>query len=146
MRILSAAFITLTLAFVSSALAAETARQATLYKNPQCSCCEDYVSYLRENGLEVQVVTTHDLHLIKKKHAVPTNLEGCHTTLLDGYVIEGHVPIKTLNRLLAERPAIKGISLPGMPVGSPGMTGRKVEPFTMFEIADAAPPKVYAVE
>ncbi len=72
--------------------------------------------------------------------------EGCHTMLVDNYIVEGHVPLKTLNKLLTERPPIKGISLPGMPMGSPGMTGRKTAPFTMFEISGDATPKVYAVE
>lgn len=125
---------------------AQTAKQATLYKNPQCSCCEEYAKYLRENGFEVKVVATHDLPLIKKQYGVSGDNEGCHTTLIDNYVVEGHVPVKTLNKLLTERPAIKGVSLPGMPAGSPGMTGRKREPFTMFEISDDAKPKIYAVE
>jgi hypothetical protein len=124
---------------------AEPLYAATLYKNPQCSCCETYADYLRENGFEVTVVPTHDLPLIKRQYGVPAPLEGCHTTLVDGYVVEGHVPVATILRLLAEKPTIKGISLPGMPAGSPGMFGDKTEPFTIYEIADG-PAKVYAVE
>jgi hypothetical protein len=145
MRILNILILTLTLALPSHVLAAEAPKQAALYKNPQCGCCEEYARYLRENGFEVKVVASHDMPLIKREHGVPENLEGCHTTLVDGYVIEGHVPLPTLNKLLTERPAIKGISLPGMPMGSPGMTGEKTEPFTIHEISDGAP-KVYAVE
>ena len=121
------------------------AKAATLFKNPQCSCCEGYASYLRDNGYAVTVKATHDLPLIKRQNGVPEKLDGCHTTLIDGYVVEGHVPVKTINRLLSERPKIKGISLPGMPEGSPGMTGRKSEPFTIYEISEN-PSKVYAVE
>ena len=121
------------------------AKEATLYKNPQCGCCEEYAKYLRENGYKVTVKATHDLSLIKRQHGVSEAFEGCHTTLIDGYVVEGHVPVKTLNKLLAERPQIKGISLPGMPLGSPGMTGRKEAPFKMYEIKKGAQ-KVYAVE
>lgn len=128
-----------------SVSAAETAKTATLYKNPQCSCCEDYANYLRQNGFDVKVVATHDLPLIKKEQGVPERFEGCHTTLIDGYVVEGHVPVKSLNRLLTERPAIKGISLPGMPMGSPGMTGPKTTPLTIYEISNGTP-RVYAVE
>lgn len=120
--------------------------KATLYKNPQCSCCDEYARYLRRNGFEVRVVSTHDLSLIKKQHGITENLEGCHTTLIDRYVVEGHVPVRTIDRLLTERPDIRGISLPGMPEGSPGMTGRKSEPFTIYEIGNAAEPRVYAVE
>jgi hypothetical protein len=124
---------------------AEEPRAATLYKNPACACCDNYADYLRENGFEVAVEATHDLPLIKRQYGVPTPLEGCHTTLIQGYVVEGHVPVSTIIRLLTEKPAIQGISLPGMPAGSPGMFGEKTEPFTIYEIADG-PAKVYAVE
>ena len=145
MRMLNTAVVALGLMLAGPVLA-QTAKQATLFKNPQCSCCEEYAKYLRENGFEVKVVATHDLPLIKKQHGISGDLEGCHTTVIDNYVVEGHVPVTTLNKLLTERPAIKGVSLPGMPAGSPGMTGKKREPFTMFEISGAAKPKIYAVE
>jgi hypothetical protein len=126
-------------------VAAESKIKATLYKNPQCGCCEGYAKYLRRNGFEVAVIATHDMPLLKKQHGVSEELEGCHTTLIDNYVIEGHVPINSLKKLLAERPQVKGISLPGMPEGSPGMTGHKAEPFTIYEIG-ASNDVVYAVE
>src|SRR5918996_3047196 len=96
---------------------ADELRTATLYKNPACACCESYADYLRENGFEVAIEATHDLPLIKRQYGVPAPLEGCHTTLVEGYVVEGHVPVDALLRLLTEKPAIKGISLPGMPAG-----------------------------
>lgn len=120
-------------------------KEATLYKHPQCGCCEQYADYLRQNGFEVTVKATNDLARIKRRHGVPERFEGCHTTLIDGYVVEGHVPLKTLNRLLTERPKIRGISLPGMPQGSPGMTGRKSGPFTIYEFSDQGP-RVYDIE
>jgi hypothetical protein len=138
------ALIVLTAA-LGGAAQAEEPRTATLYKNPQCGCCETYADYLRENGFEVAVEATHDLPLIKRQHGVSAPLEGCHTTLVEGYVVEGHVPVGTLLRLLTEKPAIKGISLPGMPAGSPGMFGEKTEPFTIYEIGDE-PAKVYGIE
>jgi hypothetical protein len=121
---------------------------ATLYKNPQCACCEQYANYLRRNGFTVKVVPTHNLSLIRRQAAVniPEKLEGCHTMFIDKYVVEGHVPLKTLDKLLTERPAIRGISLPGMPDGSPGMTGQKTEPFTIYEIGSEADARVYATE
>lgn len=88
---------------------------------------------------------TQDLALLKRRHGVPGALEGCHTMLVDGYVVEGHVPVDTLLRLLRERPDIKGISLPGMPAGSPGMSGEKTAPFTIYEIGDGST-KVYGIE
>jgi hypothetical protein len=116
---------------------------ATLYKTPDCSCCEGSARYLRRNGFEVKTVASHDLTLMKRQYGVPEKLEGCHTTIVGSYVIEGHVPIEPIKRPLGERPAIRGISLPGMPEGSPGMTGRKTEPFVIYEIDDDGT-KVYA--
>lgn len=144
MRILTvlALFIGMTL---SGHTLANEVKQATLYKNPQCDCCHQYAGYLLLHGIRVKEFNTHDLAQIKRQHGVPPQLNGCHTMLIDGYVVEGHVPVNTLRRLLAERPDIKGISLPGMPQGSPGMTGRKAEPFTIYEISDGMP-KVYAAE
>ncbi|MBX6376607.1 MAG: CopG family transcriptional regulator [Acetobacteraceae bacterium] len=128
--------------------AAADAGEAVLYKSPQCGCCDGHADHLRRNGLRIRVVETHDLPLIKQRHGVPEALEGCHTTLVGGYVVEGHVPAGVLDRLLAERPAIRGISLPGMPTGSPGMGGRKTEPFVVYALPldPAAEPAVYAVE
>jgi hypothetical protein len=139
------ALILLAVALSGGPARAEQPYVATLYKNPQCGCCETYADYLRENGFEVTVKPTHDLPLMKRQHGVPSELEGCHTTLVEGYVVEGHVPVNSLIRLLTEKPDIKGISLPGMPAGSPGMSGEKTAPFTIYEIGDGEP-KVYAVE
>lgn len=130
---------------VSIAHAGEQSRVATLYKNPQCSCCEGYAEYLRENGYTVIVKPTHNLSLIKREHDVPAKFDGCHTTLIDQYVVEGHVPVATLNRLLSDKPNIRGISLPGMPAGSPGMSGVKRKPFVIYEISEGSE-KVYGRE
>jgi len=129
----------LILAIVALALAplsatAEEKVQATLYKNPDCTCCEKYADYLRSNGFDVTVIEHPNMTLIKQKHGVREDLEGCHTTLVGGYVAEGHVPLVALKRLLSEKPAIKGISLPGMPEGSPGMSGTKEGAFTIYSI------------
>ena len=133
-----------TVALPLPALAAPT--RAVLYKNPQCSCCEGYAAYLRKNGFEVEVKPTNDLAEISLKAGVPEDLEGCHTMFVENYVVDGHVPVEVIRKLLAERPAIAGITLPGMPAGSPGMTGEKTEPFTIYAVTkDGAEPKVYAV-
>ena len=146
MRSLNVLALIATLALEPPALAEESSRHATLYKTPGCGCCEGYADYLREHGFEVAVEATHDLSRIKRQHGVPAEFEGCHTTVLGSYVVEGHVPVATLLRLLAERPAIRGVSLPDMPAGSPGMSGEKAEPFTIYELSDGDRPKVYAVE
>jgi hypothetical protein len=147
-RRLFLALITATVAAPPLAHAQPIARRAKLYKNPQCGCCEEYAKYLRQHGFEVDVVATHDLDGIKRDNGVPEALGGCHTTLVGGYVVEGHVPVDTLKRLLRERPDIRGISLPGMPLGSPGMTGTKQEPFKIYEIAmkPGGAPRLYAQE
>ena len=118
---------------------------ATLYKNPQCTCCEGYANYLRNNGFKVIVKPTHNLSLKSREAGIPDDFQGCHLAFIDDYVVSGHVPVKVVNRLLSERPAIKGITLPGMPMGSPGMTGAKTEPFTIYEVSDKTS-KVYAVD
>lgn len=123
----------------------EAKASAQIYKNPQCSCCEGYANYLRNHGYAVTTEATHNLSLIRRQHGVPEKLAGCHTTIIGGYVVEGHVPVAAIDKLLSERPTIKGISLPGMPDGSPGMTGFKKAPFTIYEISDGQE-KVFAAE
>lgn len=131
--------------FSTISWAADARPSGILYKNPSCGCCESYADYLRDNGISVDVRATHDLLPIKRRLGVSQELEGCHTMVIDGYVVEGHVPVQSLRKLLTERPAIKGISLPGMPTGSPGMDGPKSEPFTILEIGEG-PARVFAVE
>ena len=117
---------------------------ATLYKNPQCSCCEGYAQYLEKNGFKVDVKPTNDLAEISRNAGVPEDLEGCHTMFVDGYVVDGHVPVEIIRKLLAEKPAIAGITLPGMPSGSPGMVGQKTETWTIYAVTkDGKPPKVF---
>ena len=125
--------------------AGDPMKTATLYKNPQCGCCEGYAAYLRENGFTVTVKPTHELAAMSHEAGIPENFQGCHLSFIDDYVVSGHVPVNTVNRLLKERPDIKGITLPGMPLGSPGMSGVKTEPFTIYEI-DSGDPEIYAVE
>lgn len=124
------------------ALAAGT--DAKLYKNPDCGCCEEYAKYLKANGFNVTVIPTHDLALMQKDNGVPEQLAGCHTTLIENYVFEGHIPVDSIKRVLKERPAIKGLSVPGMPAGSPGMVGKKQGPLNVYTISSERPPKLYA--
>ena len=145
-NVLTAAATAATLLAATPALAGPPKPLATIFKNPQCGCCETYGEYLRSNGYEVRVVATHDLPLIQQRQGVPAGLEGCHTTLIGGYFVDGHVPIGTFNRLLAERPDVNGITLPGMPTGSPGMAGPKTEPFTIHAVASGGRTSVYGVE
>ncbi|MCL8488251.1 hypothetical protein ACVW1C_008484 [Bradyrhizobium sp. USDA 4011] len=119
--------------------------KATLYKNPQCSCCEGYAAYLRQNGFDVEVKPTNDLAEISQNAGVPAKYQGCHTMFVGGYVVDGHVPADVVRKLLSERPQIAGITLPGMPTGSPGMTGPKTQKFVIYVVTkEGKAPTIYA--
>lgn len=121
--------------------------QALMYKNPSCSCCESYAAYLEQNGFKVDIKPTNDLTQVSATLGVPASLQGCHTVVIDGYLVTGFVPVDTVNKMLAERPAIAGIALAGMPMGSPGMGGEKTEPFTIESFNNVnSTTAVYAVE
>lgn len=123
---------------------AHAALQGVMYKNPGCECCEGHIDHLRKNGINVSVVEHPDMISFRKARGIPEPLVGCHTILLNGYLIEGHVPADAIKKLLAERPKIKGISVPGMPTNSPGMEHGVMKPSTLnvYEIASGAP-KIY---
>ena len=119
----------------------------TLYKNPSCTCCEGYARYLEQNGFKVDVEPTNDLTEISRKAGIPQGLEGCHTSFIGNYVVDGHVSVKTIRKLLDEKPAIAGITLPGMPSGSPGMDGEKTGSLIVYAISrDGTPPQVFDVD
>ena len=118
----------------------------TLYKNPSCTCCEGYAQYLDQNGFKLDVRPTNDLAEISRKAGIPADLQGCHTSFIAGYVVDGHVPVSTIRKLLDAKPAIVGITLPGMPPGSPGMYGEKTAPLTIYAISDnGTPPRVFDI-
>ena len=131
-------------AFSASGPAAGSAGSVTLYKNPQCDCCEGYASYLRDHGFAVKTISTNDLTVMGEKYGISEAMQPCHLSIIAGYVVGGHVPFEVIERLLAEKPQIAGITLPGMPTGTPGMSGPKTGPLTVYEIAKGTP-KVYAV-
>jgi hypothetical protein len=115
----------------------------TLYKSPECGCCEGYADYLRHHGFTVAVWATNALAEISRKAGIPTDLQGCHTAFIGDYVVDGHVPFEAIEKLLAERPTIKGITLPGMPPGSPGMSGEKIGLLTIYAIGQDGKPSVF---
>ncbi len=93
----------------------------TVYKTPTCGCCIKWVEYLRKEGFEVNAIDQRNLTPIKEQAGVKPEMASCHTAMVDGYVIEGHVPAQAIRRLLAERPTTVGLAVPGMPNNSPGM-------------------------
>jgi hypothetical protein len=112
----------------TAALAAEI----TVYKSPYCGCCNGWVSHMKNHGHAVKTVDLEDLTAIKKMTGVGNHLQSCHTAVVNGYVIEGHVPAPDVARLLAEKPEARGLAVPGMPVGSPGMEGPEPETYDVL--------------
>lgn len=132
------------LLLLTGAGAAEPPGLLHVYKNPWCGCCTDWAARMEEAGYRVQLTELADLAPLRQKAGVPEHLEGCHTAVIDGYVVEGHVPAAALGKLLAEQPEIRGISVPGMPVGSPGMGD---DPHARYDVltieGDGASPSVF---
>jgi hypothetical protein len=112
-------------AFPASAQAAKPLVKVT--KDPSCGCCGAWVDHVRKAGFPVEVIESAEVNRLKVRLGVPQDLASCHTAEVGGYVIEGHVPAEAIKRLLAEKPQAKGLAVPGMPVGSPGMEVKGVE-------------------
>lgn len=117
-----------------------------VYKSPTCGCCSKWVDHLRDAGFEVRTTEMRDLADLKASHGIPRHLESCHTALVAGYVLEGHVPATDIQRLLLERPAVRGLAVPGMPIGSPGMElpGRNAEPYEVVAFDEDGRTEVFA--
>jgi hypothetical protein len=116
----------------------------TVYKDPNCGCCSAWVDHLKANGFKAQVHDVSDMLPHKKKLRVPERLASCHTAVIDGYTIEGHVPASQIKRLLAERPKARGLAVPDMPQGSPGMETGKVDPYDVLLFTDGGRVTVYS--
>ena len=114
-----------------------------VYKQPGCGCCVKWADHLRDSGFAVTVHEMGDLAAFRAKAGVPASLASCHTALIDGYVIEGHVPAKEIARLLAERPKARGLAVPGMPMGAPGMEAPRGEPFDVLLIGQDGTTRVF---
>ena len=121
--------------------AAQRGAAVRVYKDPTCGCCALWVEHLRKAGFAATVTDIEDMTSIKTKHGVPAKVRSCHTALVDGYVLEGHVPAEDVQRLLKQRPAVVGIGVPGMPIGSPGMevAGVRPRPTTCWRSTRPAP-------
>ena len=115
-----------------------------VYKTPECGCCKAWVKHLRANGFVVETMDMPDLSLVKQKYGVKPALQSCHTAVVNGYVIEGHVPADLIARMLKERPAIAGLAVPGMPSGSPGMEGALKQQYEVLTFDRAGHSRVYA--
>ncbi len=117
----------------------------TVYKSPTCNCCSKWVTHLEENGFEVNVDSRMNMQPVKQQLGVPGGLASCHTATVGGYVVEGHVPAQDVKRLLSKTPEVRGIGVPGMPIGSPGMErGNQVEPYSVMSFTAAGDTSVFA--
>jgi hypothetical protein len=117
--------------------------RVTVYKDPTCGCCGKWAEHLRSNGFDVTVQETKDLVGYRKKYGVPESLASCHTAVVEGYAIEGHVPAREVQRVLKERPKAKGLAVPGMPLGSPGMDAAKAQAYSVLLFDEAGRSQVY---
>jgi hypothetical protein len=129
---------------VAQTKAAAAKPHLTVYKSPTCGCCGKWVEQMQASGFTATVTNMDDVSPIKTKHGVPSRLASCHTTLVGGYVIEGHVPAADIKRLLREKPAIAGLAAPGMPAGSPGMDVPNSPPYDVVAFDKAGKTHVYA--
>lgn len=109
--------------------------QMTVYKSPTCGCCTKWIKHMEENGFQVKAIDVLEMNIVKEKYGITRNLASCHTAVVDGYVIEGHVPAFDVKRLLSEKPDVLGLSVPGMPVGTPGMEmGDRVDRYSVIAL------------
>lgn len=104
-----------------------------VYRSPTCSCCEKWLAHLKQNNFVIKDIVTDDVQAIKNKYGVSQEMASCHTAIVDGYVVEGHVPANDIKTLLKNKPNVVGIAVPGMPLGTPGMEmGGKKDPYNVM--------------
>ena len=115
----------------------------TVWKDPECRCCDGWIAHMGQFGFALSVVITNDMPAIKKAHGVPEEMQSCHTAHIDGYVIEGHVPAGDIKRLIRERPTARGLAVPGMPASAPGMD-RPGQPYDVMLFGLFSGGRVYA--
>jgi hypothetical protein len=137
-------FLALALTLALPAVARASAIPIKIYRNPNCGCCDVYARYLETQGFEVELIDTYDPAPLHQKYGIPERLEGCHTALAKSYVFEGLVPAEYIKQVIDQRQPVKGLSVPGMPVGAPGMPGQKHGPIHVYQIEAGSSPKVFA--
>lgn len=118
--------------FTHSVLVIADQAVAEVYKSADCSCCQNWVSYMEDKGFTITTHNTEDITQIKSKYNIPEKLISCHTAIINSYVVEGHVPIEAIEKLLHEKPNIAGIAVPGMPEGSPGMGKTNLSDYKIY--------------
>ena len=124
--------------------AAPATHEITVFKSSSCHCCNKWIEHLRKSGFRVRGVNIEAMDAVRARFGVPLKMRACHTAFIDGYVIEGHVPAADILRLLTERPKIAGLAVPGMPRGSPGMEGPKIEAYSVMSFMKNGESAVFA--
>lgn len=110
--------------------------KVTVFKSPTCGCCTNYVGDLKGEGYSVEVVQINDVSKVNEEHNIPSAMSSCHVTFIGDYFVAGHVPLEVLTKLITEKPEIDGVSLPNMPMGSPGMPGIKKGDFIIYSVKE----------
>jgi hypothetical protein len=116
----------------------------TVYKDPSCGCCKNWIEHLIKHGYRVDAKDTPDMAEVKRTLGVPDAVTSCHTAIVNGYLIEGHVPSADIDRLLAKKPHVAGLAVPGMPMGSPGMEGGKAQHYQVLTFDKSGKTQVFA--
>lgn len=126
-------FLILSFGLKAETTATEKAVDVTVYRSPTCGCCGKWIDHLKQNHFNVKDIVSDDMESIKNKYGVPKEMASCHTAIVDGYVIEGHVPADDINALLKSKPKVVGLAVPGMVTGSPGMEmGGRKDPYDVM--------------
>ena len=136
-------FLTLVMALTTTVTQAEEKPTIEVYKSATCGCCSQWVKHLEENGFKVNANNVENLSKYKEQANVPYGLGACHTGFIGGYAVEGHVPASDIKRMLAEKPAIRGLTVAGMPMGSPGMDDQPGS-YEVISYTKAGKTEVYA--
>jgi hypothetical protein len=118
--------------------------EVTVYKDPNCGCCANWVDHMKASGFKVKTVDTSDVQSVKQKYNIGSELQSCHTAIIGDYAIEGHVPADVIVKFLNEKPQVAGLAVPGMPAGSPGMEGATKERYDVLTFDRAGRTTVYA--
>lgn len=138
----------LLIAGFSLELAAEEAgkpMEMTVYRSPTCGCCGKWLEHAKQNGFKINDVISEDMDAIKARFGIPEKLASCHTAVVDGYVVEGHVPAADIQKMLQTKAKVAGIAAPGMPMGSPGMEmGGRQDPYNVVSFDKEGKAEVFA--
>ena len=130
----------------SGGIAAQKPIPVQVYKDATCGCCANWVEHLRRNGFAPTAENVADLNTVKQTYGVPAKTRSCHTAIVNGYVIEGHVPAAEIHRLLKSKAKVAGLAVPGMPIGSPGMEGANPRPYDVLSFDKSGKTAVFSTQ